>query len=91
MEDTTSPRKRKRPSYLTEDYVDSDSDEVIQAQKKKVNTLFGLKLNKLFFFSRQVKLMSTPVVTCVVPPSKPHQNVRFYLRLDPATIPLLRF
>jgi len=34
MADTLSPRKRKRPSYLTEDYLDVEAEEDSQAQKK---------------------------------------------------------
>ena len=36
MDDATSPRKRKRPSYLTEDFLESESDEEAPTYKKKV-------------------------------------------------------
>lgn len=35
MDDATSPRKRKRPSYLTEDFLESDSEEEAPTYKKK--------------------------------------------------------
>lgn len=35
MDDATSPRKRKRPSYLTEDFLESESDEEAPTYKKK--------------------------------------------------------
>jgi len=35
MADVTSPRKRKRPSYLTEDFLESDSEEEAPTSKKK--------------------------------------------------------
>ena len=38
MDDSSSPRKRKRPTYLTEDLVESDSDEEIKTYKKKVKS-----------------------------------------------------
>eukprot|EP00092_Neocalanus_flemingeri_P029705 GFUD01032252.1.p1 GENE.GFUD01032252.1~~GFUD01032252.1.p1 ORF type:complete len:727 (+),score=284.09 GFUD01032252.1:67-2247(+) len=36
MDDVTSPRKRKRPTYLTEDLVESDSEDEAPAKKKVI-------------------------------------------------------
>jgi len=35
MDDVTSPRKRKRPSYLTEDFLESEDEEEAPTYKKK--------------------------------------------------------
>merc|ERR1711892_45306 len=35
MDDSTSSRKRKRPSYLTEDYTENASDDEVKIPKKK--------------------------------------------------------
>ena len=44
MDDSTSSRKRKRPSYLTEDYNEDVSDDKANVPQKNVRNFTNFKI-----------------------------------------------